>query len=83
MKLVTTSDQSLLGSAIINMDNLDKLSRMSKLLLTYRAITTHLLIRLLPKRKLMTLFLQMSTSKKACVWKEGTFKFFFYSSLRN
>ena len=34
---------------------LNELSRMSKLLLTYRAIISHLLIRLLPE--LLTLFL--------------------------
>lgn len=35
-----------------------------------------LLIRLLPKRELFTLFLQMSASKKACVWKEVIFDLF-------
>ena len=52
-----------------------KFSRMFKLLFTYRAITSYLLIRLLPKRELLTLFLQMSTSKKACIWKEIIFDF--------
>lgn len=41
--------------------------RMLKQLFTYRAITSYLLVRLLPKRELLTLFLQMSTSKKAYI----------------
>ena len=54
----------------------NELSRVLKLLFTYRVIASYLLIRLLSKRELLTLFLQMSTSEKACIWKEEMFDFF-------
>ena len=54
----------------------NELSRVLKLLFTYRAITSYLLICLLPKRELLTLFLQMSASKKACIWIEVIFDLF-------